>query len=59
MYDVGSPGVSVSWYGVNLNAVETVWLHAIVAVWPMSTIGTPNSEAPLTLTLPGIVSWAW
>src|SRR5437867_1264361 len=32
MYDVGIPGASVSWYGVNRNAVDTVWLHATVAV---------------------------
>src|SRR4051812_22177469 len=25
-YEVGSPGTSVSWYGVNRNAVDTVWL---------------------------------
>src|SRR5213593_1023127 len=49
-YDVGSPGTSVSWYGVNRNAVETVWLHATVAVWPMLMAGTPYSPTPVTLT---------
>src|SRR3954463_11884984 len=58
-YDVGSPGTNVSWYGGRRNAVETVWLHAIDALWPMSTTGTPNSEAPVTFTTPGIVSCAW
>src|SRR4051812_1722427 len=43
-YEVGFPGTSVSWYGVNRNAVETVWLHASVALCPISTIGTPNSD---------------
>src|SRR5207244_2280647 len=47
-YDVGSPGTSVSWYGVNRNAVETVWLHATVAVWPMLLAGTPYSPTPVT-----------
>src|SRR6266576_911052 len=49
-YDVGSPGTSVSWYGVNRNAVETVWLHAMVAVWTMLMSGTPYSPTPVTLT---------
>src|SRR5437667_398197 len=49
-YDVGSPGTSVSWYGVNRNAVETVWLHATVAVWPMLMAGTPYSPTPVTLS---------
>ena len=56
---MGEPGTSVSWYGVNRYAVETVWLHAIVRVWPISTSGTPNSDAPCTFSLPGIVRCAW
>ena len=58
-YSVGWPGTRVSWYRVNRNAVETVWLHAIVAVWPIRISGTPYSETPVTLILPGMVSWAW
>ena len=53
---VGEPGTSFSSNGVKRYAVETVWLQARWSVWPMITIGTPNRLAPLTFTLPGIVS---
>ena len=56
---MGLPGTSVSWKGVKRNDVETVWDQAWWAVWPMRTIGTPSSEPPETLSLPGIVSCAW
>jgi hypothetical protein len=44
---------------VNLNAVETVWLQAMLSVCPINTSGTPNRLAPETLTSPGIVRWDW
>ena len=56
---MGEPGTSVSWYGVKRYAVETVWLHAIVLVLPISTSGTPNREAPCTFASPGTWIWAW
>jgi hypothetical protein len=56
---VGDPGTSVSWYGVKRNAVETVWLHAIRFVLPIRMSGTPISDAPCALALPGIVICAW
>src|SRR3954452_16906045 len=49
-YVVGEPGTSVSWYGVKRNAVETVWLQAMLRVLPISTTGTPNTEAPSTFS---------
>ncbi len=59
LYSVGCLATSVSWYGVNLKAVDTVWLHATVALWPIRISGTPYSATPETLSCPGIVSWAW
>ena len=58
-YSVGWPLTSVSWNGVNRNAVDTVWLHATDALWPMRISGTPYSDAPVTLIWPGMVSCAW
>ena len=58
-YSVGCPGTRVSWNGVNRNAVDTVWLQATDALCPMRISGTPYSEAPVTLILPGMVSCAW
>src|SRR5437763_10223549 len=58
-YSVGWPGTRASWNGVNRNAVDTVWLHATDALWPMRISGTPYSDAPVTLILPGMVSCDW
>src|SRR5689334_11398371 len=58
-YDVGSPGTSTSWNGVNRYDVDTVCDHAMCAVWPMLMSGTPSSEPPATSSWPGIVSWVW
>jgi hypothetical protein len=44
---------------VNRYASDTVWLQAIDAVWPIRISGTPYSDAPVTLSWPGMVSWAW
>ena len=44
---------------MNRKAVETVWLQAMFAVWPISTSGTPNSDAPSTFTWPGTVICVW
>src|SRR3954454_5431606 len=57
MYVVGEPGTSWSSNGVKRNAVDTVWLHAMLSVWPMLTAGTPNRLPPTTLSLLGIVAW--
>ena len=56
---MGEPGTSFSSNGVKRRAVETVWLQARFFVWPISTIGTPNSEPPATSALPGIVRCDW
>src|SRR5688572_10579078 len=58
-YVVGLPGTRVSWKGVNRNAVLTVWLHAMCAVWPMRTSGTPSRLPPVTSMRPGTVRCAW
>ena len=44
---------------MNRNAVDTVWLQATDALCPMRISGTPYSDAPVTLILPGMVSCDW
>src|SRR2546428_118406 len=52
-YDVGSPGTSVSWYGVDREAGETGWVPATGAGWAAVVPPGGGGEAS---AIPGITT---